>query len=95
MNPRVLKTFVDESGCLAGSELVWSEDAWTQLLLPDMGGNAKGEEGTPPTDSWHQILELKTSELRDYEEQLLYSRVTLTFGWSASIHRLCVLGVEW
>ncbi|KXJ87746.1 hypothetical protein Micbo1qcDRAFT_207938 [Microdochium bolleyi] len=94
MNPRVLKTFVDESGCLAGSKLVWSEDAWQQFLLPDTG-NSETEEGTPPADSWHRILELKTNELRQYEEELLYSRMTLTFGWSAGIHRLCVLAVEW
>ncbi|KAH7025740.1 uncharacterized protein B0I36DRAFT_248255 [Microdochium trichocladiopsis] len=94
MNPRTLKTFIDESGCLAGSKLVWSDDAWKQFLLPD-SCQEEHDGGTPPAESWQQILELKTSELREYEEALLYSRVTLTFGWSPSIRRLCVLGVEW
>ncbi|KAK4177849.1 hypothetical protein QBC36DRAFT_370512 [Triangularia setosa] len=50
---------------------------------------------TQTYDSWKVLTTLDTNALRDVEEQLLYSRVTLTFGWSPAVGSLCVLGVEW
>lgn len=94
MNPRSLKTFIDESGCLAGSKLVWSDQAWKQLLLPDDESDEQVDEDSA-AEEWQQILQLSRKELKEYEESLLYSRMTLSFGWSASIHRLCIMGVEW
>lgn len=46
-------------------------------------------------DVWKQLIGVDPMALRDLEERLLYSRVTLTFGWSSEVKRLCVLGVEW
>ncbi|KAK4645496.1 hypothetical protein QC761_201950 [Podospora bellae-mahoneyi] len=46
-------------------------------------------------ESWKVLTRLDNDSLRDVEERLLYSRVTLTFGWSPRVGRLCVLGVEW
>jgi hypothetical protein len=45
--------------------------------------------------SWQDIAAINTDLLRDMEAQLLYSRVTLTFGWSIELGRLCILDVEW
>ena len=44
---------------------------------------------------WKDLIQVDPVSLKDLEERLLYSRVTLTFGWSAEVKRLCVLGVEW
>ncbi|KAK4194167.1 hypothetical protein QBC40DRAFT_260290 [Triangularia verruculosa] len=52
-------------------------------------------EQTQTYDSWKVLTTLDSNALRDVEEQLLYSRVTLSFGWSPAVGRLCVLGVEW
>ncbi|KAK3403012.1 hypothetical protein B0T20DRAFT_474813 [Sordaria brevicollis] len=46
-------------------------------------------------DNWKQLIGVDSMALRDLEERLLYSRVTLTFGWFSEVKRLCVLGVEW
>ncbi|KAJ8128998.1 hypothetical protein O1611_g4631 [Lasiodiplodia mahajangana] len=97
VNPRILSSFLDESGMIAGSRLVWNDTAWTQLFF----GTAI--ERTPTVDrqhdaaekSWRAITALDTPALRDLEAQLLYSRVTLTFGWSVELRRLCILGAEW
>ncbi|KAK3988309.1 hypothetical protein QBC44DRAFT_382419 [Cladorrhinum sp. PSN332] len=45
--------------------------------------------------AWLELTDLEYPALKEVEEQLLYSRVTLTFGWSPAVGRLCVLGVEW
>ena len=59
-------------------------------------------DSTSPNDaaqdswsSWKQLTTLDADTLRHVEERLLYSRVTLTFGWSIDVARLCILGVEW
>ncbi|KAK0659734.1 hypothetical protein QBC41DRAFT_384230 [Cercophora samala] len=50
---------------------------------------------TQSYDSWKVLTTLDSNALRDVEEELSCSRVTLTFGWSPMVERLCVLGVEW
>lgn len=99
VNPRIIGSFVDESGTLAGAELAWKNNAWTELFF----GNAQ-DAGQVELDamispaieqSWEDITVLDMSSLKDIQDQLLYSRVAMTFGWSQQLGRLCVLGIQW
>ncbi|KAI0108472.1 hypothetical protein F4814DRAFT_451754 [Daldinia grandis] len=98
VNPRIIGSMVDESGMITASKLVWHDDAWTQLFF---GGilNEIQTGNDPETNlveqSWEDLTILDTAALRDIEEQLLYARITLTFGWSSRLERLCIMGVEW
>ncbi|KAJ2901219.1 nucleic acid-binding protein [Zalerion maritima] len=47
------------------------------------------------SESWEWLTLLSSMELREIEEDILDSRITLTFGWAKEIERLCILGVEW
>ncbi|KAK4225344.1 hypothetical protein QBC38DRAFT_531060 [Podospora fimiseda] len=49
----------------------------------------------PEYQAWRELADLEYPALKEAEERLLYSRVTLTFGWSPAVERFCVLGVEW
>ncbi|KAI0908579.1 hypothetical protein F4824DRAFT_512433 [Ustulina deusta] len=97
LNPRLLGAFLDESGTISGNKLIWNNDAWTQFLF----GAAieidpeDHRQGNAIERSWRDIAGFNTNALRDLEAQLLYSRTTLTFGWSVELGRLCILGVEW
>jgi len=82
---------------IAGSKLVWNNQAWTQFFFGVGKGTNPTEhaQATLIEQSWQDIAEMNTDLMRDMEAQLLYSRVTLTFGWSVELGRLCILGVEW
>ncbi|KAI0201986.1 hypothetical protein F4808DRAFT_468929 [Astrocystis sublimbata] len=97
LNPRVLGSFLDESGMVVGSKLVWNDIAWSQFFFGDASEDLIMENGqeNPVEQSWQGIATFDTNALRDLEAQLLYSRVTLTFRWSVALGRLCILGVEW
>ncbi|KAI1200312.1 hypothetical protein F5X97DRAFT_340909 [Nemania serpens] len=97
LNPRILGSFLDESGVIAGSRLIWNDQAWTQFLLGiDTGKPTRAwRQGATIEQSWKNIATFDTNLLRDLEAQLLYSRVTLTFGWSLELGRLCIIGAEW
>lgn len=108
LNPRVMGILVDETGCIAQGKLVWSEEAWGELFFPvdvstAVAASVVGEADSPaditrppPSSSkWMDILQMDTARLQLLEEQMLYARFTLTFGWSPFVERLCVLGVEW
>ncbi|KAI8948458.1 hypothetical protein F4801DRAFT_604425 [Xylaria longipes] len=97
LNPRVVGSFLDESGMIAGSKLIWNDTAWTQFLFGEANEEISAAHGQKNTfgKSWQDIATFDTNSLRDLEAQLLYSRVTLTFGWSITLGRLCILGVEW
>ncbi|KAI1501417.1 hypothetical protein F5X99DRAFT_409007 [Biscogniauxia marginata] len=98
LNPRIIGSMIDESGTMARSKLVWNYDAWTRLFFPSMpeeGSSYKEGMHNLIEQSWEDITSLDTNSLRDMEGQLLYSRVTLTFGWSSGLGRICILGVEW
>lgn len=89
---------IDESGTLTPSKLAWKDTAWTQLLFWDLRRphDLKCEGILDLMDqSWADLTALDTATLRDIEEQMLHSRVTLTFGWSSDMGTLCILGVEW
>ncbi|KAK2065202.1 hypothetical protein LY76DRAFT_672707 [Colletotrichum caudatum] len=104
LNARVMGTLADETGCIAQGKLVWSDQAWGELFFPAIeptplnllletadAANASTFRDASPRD----LATMETSGLRILEEQILYARLTLTFGWSPFIKRLCVLGVEW
>lgn len=102
LNPRIIGTILDESGAMAAAKLVWSEEAWNELLFGKTGSvgiiEFDDDDGTAPSrehPSWRLITTLDDGTLRGVEDRLLHSRVTLTFGWSQSLERLCVLGVDW
>ncbi|KAH9892363.1 hypothetical protein F4778DRAFT_772781 [Xylariomycetidae sp. FL2044] len=97
LNPRILGAMIDESGSMSSAKLVWNDDAWTQLLVGSFNDeiNVGGDgEVDLVEQGWAGITILDNNALRDIEEQLLYSRVILTFGWSSALDRLCILGVE-
>jgi len=105
-NPRNIGQLVDETGCIGPGKLVWSDKAWTELFF---GGNGSHQsDATCPTSaegdqkrnsgaehSWTELTALNSDEIRSVEQQLRYSRITLSFGWSSEVGRLCVLGVKW
>jgi len=66
----------------------------TTLVITDKAPHQySGDHEKNP--SWKELTTLNALEIRDVEEHLLFSRITLTFGWSSNLGRLCVLGVEW
>ncbi|KAI2630108.1 hypothetical protein GGS21DRAFT_545219 [Xylaria nigripes] len=97
LNPRALGSFLDESGIIAGNKLVWNDQAWSQFFSRPANEVLSTVDGQDPAieQSWQVITTFDTNVLRDIEACLLYSRVTLTFGWSIDLGRLCILGVEW
>ncbi|KAI0470673.1 hypothetical protein GGR56DRAFT_683713 [Xylariaceae sp. FL0804] len=95
LNPRILGSIIDESGTIAGSKLVWHDSAWAQLLFGNDPSAVAPEVVDLVEQCWEDITLLDNQSVRLLEEQLLYSRVTLTFGWSAELARMCVLGAEW
>ncbi|KAI0012347.1 hypothetical protein F4779DRAFT_634301 [Xylariaceae sp. FL0662B] len=98
LNPRLIGSLIDESGMIAAGKLVWCDDAWSQLFFGTSANETHVEDnggGYLVEQSWEDLTVLDTISLRDVEENLLYSRVTLTFGWSSLLERICILGVEW
>lgn len=109
INPRVVGTLADETGCIAQGKLVWSPRAWREFFcLDDAAGqieqpmslesaqttNACTSE-TEASELWKRVMAGGNEGVGCTEERMMYSRLTLTFGWSSKVGRLCVLGVEW
>lgn len=99
LNPRILGSFLDESGMITGNKLIWNDQAWTELFFEATGKTSPteigGHEDGIVQHSWQDITTFETNWLRDAESELLYSRITLTFGWSMEQGRLCIIAVEW
>ncbi|KAI1081114.1 hypothetical protein F5B20DRAFT_588643 [Whalleya microplaca] len=97
LNPRIIGSMIDESGMITASKLVWRDDAWSQLFFGITADETHVGDGEVylSEQSWEDLTVLDTISLRDIEEYLLYSRITLTFGWSSMLERICILGVEW
>ncbi|KAI1646233.1 uncharacterized protein F4817DRAFT_340898 [Daldinia loculata] len=98
VNPRIIGSMIDESGMITASKLVWHDDAWSQLFFGGTSNELQigdDSETNLVEQSWEDLTIFDTAALRDIEEQLLYARVTLTFGWSSQLERLCIMGVEW
>ncbi|KAK2019369.1 hypothetical protein LZ32DRAFT_548664 [Colletotrichum eremochloae] len=107
LNARVMGTLADETGCITQGKLVWGDQAWGELFFPTVEPTPAipvletvGVARTFPAPTFQtaplrKLATMETSGLRILEEQILYARLTLTFGWSPFVKRLCVLGVEW
>ncbi|KAK7908413.1 hypothetical protein PG985_015716 [Apiospora marii] len=101
-NPGIIGNMVDESGTMKASKLVWHEDAWNQLLY----GSSSEEDNITAIDNEsagasfpgrleRNVKTLNKNDLQGIENRLLYSRVTLTFGWAEDLERLCIMWAEW
>ena len=91
---------MDETGCITPGGIHWSNDTWSRLFFPESrDGQApstrKEEDESSRCLGWEELTSLDVKSLRSMEEQLWYARMTLTFGWSAAIARLYILGAEW
>lgn len=100
VNPRIVGRVLDETGCVSGGKLIWSNDAYEELL----GRTAE------------ELCASSCDLLRYLEHRMTGLRVTLIVGWPGSdfageeatghdnaektqtrgstIQRLCVLGVR-
>lgn len=82
LNPRVLGQLIDETACIGQGKLLFSDEAWRDLL------------GRKPED----LLKLGYDEIQYLSDRLLFCRITLIFGWtgdgSKAGERICVLGVQ-
>lgn len=82
LNPRILGQVIDETAAIAPGKLLFSEDAWRELL------------GRGPKE----LLRLDHEGLKALSDRLLFGRVFLIFGWtgdeSKAGGRICVLGVR-
>lgn len=76
-NPRLIGTLIDESGAVSGGKLLWTDEAWEQLL-----GRKVGEMGHLGGEGWREV-----------EQRLLFLRVWLLVGWWSEGARLVVLRV--
>ncbi|KAK5131070.1 hypothetical protein LTR08_001356 [Meristemomyces frigidus] len=81
LNPRIVAQVMDETACVASGKLLFSDRAWRDLL------------GREP----EELLKLGHEEVKYISDRLLFSRVTLLFGWtgdeSKAGGRICILGV--
>lgn len=78
INPRLIGILIDESGSVARGGLVWSDTAWGELL----GRTAE------------DLVQASKELLAYLEHRLLFLRVTLLFGWSKELRKLCVCKVK-
>ena len=82
LNPRIIAQVVDETACITSGKLLFSDCAWRDLL------------GHTP----EELLKLGYEEVKYISDRLLFSRVTILFGWtgdeSKAGGRICVLGVR-
>ena len=68
---------MDESGGIASGKLIWSDEAWEQLL----GRDAKG------------LADSSVKLLKYLENRLLFLKLAVMFGWSEDVGKLCILRV--
>ena len=68
---------MDESGAITSGKLIWSNEAWEQLL----GRNAEGLAGS------------SVRLLKYLEHRLLFLKLAVMFGWSEDVGKLCILRV--
>ncbi|KAF6232815.1 hypothetical protein HO173_009029 [Letharia columbiana] len=77
INPRLVGLLIDETGAITCGKLVWSDDAWEQLL----GRTAEDLAGSNLT------------LLKYLENRLLFLKLAVMFGWSEDVGKLCILRV--
>ena len=68
---------MDESGAITSGKLIWSDEAWEQLL----GRNAK------------ELADSSVKLLKYLENRLLFLKLAVMFGWSEEVGKLCILRV--
>ena len=68
---------MDESGAITCGKLIWSDEAWEQLL----GRDAKG------------LADSSVELLKYLENRLLFLKLAVMFGWSEEVGKLCILRV--
>ena len=68
---------MDESGTITSGKLIWSDEAWEQLL----GRDAKG------------LADSSVKLLKYLENRLLFLKLAVMFGWSEDVGKLCILRV--
>lgn len=82
LNPKILGQVIDETGVIAAGKMLFSDQAWRELL------------GRGPDD----LLQLGYDEIKYLSDRLLFCRVSVIFGWtgdeSKAGGRVCVLGVR-
>ncbi|KAL8759104.1 MAG: hypothetical protein Q9199_000986 [Rusavskia elegans] len=78
INPRLVGTFIDETGAISSGKLVFSTEAWEQLL----------------GRSTEELAKCDVQLLKYLENRILFLRLTLLFGWSEKVGRLCVCRVQ-
>lgn len=103
LNPRIIGTMVDETGCLEKAKLAWNPQAWMELIFPGATpmlttqGSTQDQECEESVTS--QILTRISTQglqsVKEAEDLLQQARITVTFGWARQFGRLCVLRVEW
>ena len=77
INPRIMGMLIDETGSITSGRLLWSDDAWWQLL-----GRTKEE-----------LVSSSEELLRYLEHRLLFLKIWVMFGWAPEIGKLVVLKV--
>ena len=77
INPNVVGVLVDETGAIEAGKLIWSERAWCQLL-----GRTQEE-----------LVACEGDLISYLEQRMLFLRLTVLFGWSVEVGRLCVMSV--
>lgn len=82
LSPRILGQVIDETAALAGGKMLFSDQAWHDLL-------GRGAE---------YLLKMGYEEMKYLSDRLLFCRVTVLFGWTGDETvaggRVCVLGVR-
>ena len=68
---------MDESGAITSGKVIWSDEAWEQLL----GRDAKG------------LADSSVKLLKYLENRLLFLKLAVMFGWSEDVGKLCFLRV--
>lgn len=77
INPRLVGAVIDETGSIGSGKLVFSTEAWENLL-----------GRTAP-----ELAQADSFLLKSLETRLLFLRLTFLFGWSEKIKRLCICRV--
>jgi hypothetical protein len=77
-NPNIIGRVSDETGCISGGHLIWSERAWESLL----------------GRSVRELAEETSKEaLQYFDDYFLFTRISLAFGWDAEIGKIAIYDV--
>ena len=73
---------IDETGGITCGKLIWSDEAWEQLL----GRNAAGLVEASCSPNREELLKY-------LEHRLLFLKLAVLFGWSEAVSKLVILKV--